>query len=127
MIFKYFFISILAAAAYAEEDCWKTCDDLKRDILTLEMCSEAKKVLPRPKVGDYCTSAMEKGYFDSCMSLCQGRKPQYRISQTCMEASHELPKPTVSRWCEHGYREGFTAATNTFKDIFQPAPNPAEL
>ena len=39
-------------------NCVTTCNSMKRDHLTLDMCRDAKKVLPRPKVGDFCSHAV---------------------------------------------------------------------
>lgn len=79
---------------------------------------DAKKHLPRPKVGDFCSRAMEDGFKDACYALCQGEKPVPRIAQACRAAAIELPRPTVRKWCEHGYREGFGGTVVGLKNYF---------
>lgn len=78
------------------------------------ICRDAKKQLPKPKVGDYCTVAMEQGYSDACVALCMNQAPQNRVAQACRAASMEMPRPTIRRWCEHGYS---VAYTKTLKDL----------
>ena len=80
----------------------------------MEICREAKKVLPRPKVGEYCTNAMEQGFQDVCLNLCKGEKPINEVSKACKNAAMEMPRPTVRRWCEHGYS---LAYEKTQKDL----------
>jgi hypothetical protein len=75
-------------------------------------------LLPRPKIGDYCTRAMEDGFKDACFSLCRDEKPVPRISQSCRAASMELPRPTVRKWCEHGYRQGYKATIDSLMNYF---------
>ena len=81
--------------------------------------SEAKKVLPRPKVGDFCSIAMEQGFSDACIPLCMGEtNPVPRIAQACRAAAMEMPRPTVRKWCEHGYRSGFQKTVTDLKNHF---------
>lgn len=101
------------------EECYDTCNSFKRQVLTLEMCREAKKSLPRPKIGDFCTRAMEDGFKDACYSLCQGKEPIPKIAQACRAAAMELPRPTVRKWCEHGYRQGFKATMDSLTSYFR--------
>ena len=75
---------------------------------------DAKKTLPKPKIGDFCTVAMEQGYSDACFALCMFQTPQNRVAQACRAASMEMPRPTVRRWCEHGYN---VAYEKTLKDL----------
>jgi hypothetical protein len=82
-------------------------------------CSDAKKVLPRPKVGDFCSIAMEQGFSDACIPLCMGEQPTQRIAQACRAAAMEMPRPTVRKWCEHGYREGYSATVNDLRSHFE--------
>lgn len=100
------------------QDCTQTCNRMKRDHLTLDMCRDAKKVLPRPKVGDFCSHAMEQAYSDACMDLCHGHVPVSRLAQSCRAASMEMPRPTVRRWCEHGYTQGFEATRKGLATYF---------
>lgn len=74
----------------------------------------AKKTLPRPKVGEFCSNAMEQGFSDACVALCTEQKPSSRVAQACRAAAIEMPRPTVRRWCEHGYNVAFT---KTVKDL----------
>lgn len=69
---------------------------------------EAKRTLPRPKVGDFCSTAMEQAFSDVCVALCLEERPVNRVSQTCRAAAVEMPRPTVRRWCEHGYNVAFS-------------------
>jgi len=98
--------------------CSTQCDTMKLDHLTLEMCRDAKKILPRPKVGDFCSNAMEQGYSDACMDLCMGKIPVSRQAQSCRHASMEMPRPTVRRWCEHGYAQGFGVTRRALATYF---------
>ena len=101
-------VALLSSALAISEDqrriqtCRKECNDLRFEVLTMEICREAKKVLPRPKVGEYCTNAMEQGFQDVCLNLCRGERPINEVSQACKNAAMEMPRPTVRRWCEHG-------------------------
>lgn len=83
------------------------CNDLRRDVLSREICRDAKKQLPRPKIGDFCDMGMEQAYSDACIALCQEEKAVSRIAQTCRAAAIEMPRPTVRKWCEHGYNVAF--------------------
>jgi hypothetical protein len=87
---------------------------------------DAKKHLPRPKVGDFCSRAMEDGFKDACYALCQGEKPVPRIAQACRAAAIELPRPTVRKWCEHGYKQGFGGTIEGLKNYFSDVPSAAE-
>merc|ERR1711988_1772055 len=84
------------------------------EVLTNEMCREAKRTLPRPKVGEFCTWAMEQGFSDACIALCLEQKPVARVAQTCRAAAIEMPRPTVRKWCETGYN---VAYQKTIKDL----------
>jgi hypothetical protein len=55
---------------------------------------DAKKTLPKPKVGDFCTNAMEQGFSDACIALCMEQEPVSRIAQSCRAAAVEMPRPT---------------------------------
>lgn len=79
---------------------------------------EAKKILPRPKVGDFCSIAMEQGFSDACIPLCMGDVPVPRIAQACRAAAMEMPRPTVRKWCEHGYRQGYQKTAADLKSHF---------
>lgn len=112
-------LAVLLSSTLAQErrrgrSCQKECNDLRFEVLTMEICREAKKVLPRPKVGEYCTTAMEQGFQDVCLSLCQGDKPINEVAKACKNAAMEMPRPTVRRWCEHGYS---LAYEKTQKDL----------
>jgi hypothetical protein len=95
-------------------ECATLCNDLRFEVLTLEICREAKRTLPRPKVGDFCSTAMEQGFSDACVALCMEQQPVARVAQTCRAAAIEMPRPTVRRWCEHGYN---TAFRKTMEDL----------
>lgn len=75
---------------------------------------EAKRTLPRPKVGDFCSTAMEQGFSDVCVAYCMNQVPVARVAQTCRSAAIEMPRPTVRKWCEHGYN---VAYAKTLKDL----------
>jgi hypothetical protein len=83
---------------------------------------EARKTLPKPKVGDYCSIAMEQGFSDVCVSLCVGEEPVNRIVQACRHASMEQPRPTVRRWCEHGYKVAYDKTSVDLANHFQVEP-----
>lgn len=89
----------------------------------LNLYSDAKKTLPKPKVGDYCTVAMEQGFSDACFGLCTNQPPVNRVSQTCRAASMEMPRPTVRRWCEHGYNVAFDKTVQDLKTYFTVSLN----
>lgn len=89
-------------------------------------CREAKKTLPKPKVGDYCTIAMEQGFSDACVALCMDQQPQSRVAQTCRAASMEMPRPTVRKFCEHGYMTAFDKTVKELKNHFVAPPQPEE-
>jgi hypothetical protein len=82
------------------------------------VCSDAKKTLPKPKIGDYCTIAMEQGYSDACFALCMYETPVNRVAQACRAASMEMPRPTVRRWCEHGYNVAYKKTIVDLADTF---------
>lgn len=88
-------------------ECASLCNDLRRDVLTREICRDAKKLLPRPKIGDFCDMGMEQAYSDACIAICTEEKVVSRIAQTCRAAAIEMPRPTVRKWCEHGYNVAF--------------------
>ena len=81
---------------------------------------EAKRTLPRPKVGDFCSTAMEQGFSDVCISLCMDQRPVVRVAQTCRAAAVEMPRPTVRKWCEHGYNAAFFKTTEDLASHFKP-------
>lgn len=91
---------------------------------------EAKRTLPRPKVGDFCTNAMEQGFSDACVSLCMEQRPVIRVAQTCRAAAVEMPRPTVRKWCEHGYNTAFEKTREDllthFKHVAEEAPRDVE-
>lgn len=107
-------------------DCAMVCNDLRTTVLTMAICADAKKTLPRPKVGDFCSIAMEQGFSDACVSLCMGQPPTPRLAQTCRSASIEMPRPTVRKWCEHGYTVGFQKTVQDLRTYFLP-PKEEEL
>jgi hypothetical protein len=98
-------------------ECANFCNDMAHDILTLDICAKAKKELPVPKIGNFCTAAMEAGYRDACMALCMEEKPEYRIAAACREAAIELPRPAVRRWCEHGYSTAFSSTQRALESL----------
>lgn len=101
-------------------ECAMVCNDLRTTVLTMAICADAKKTLPRPKVGDFCSIAMEQGFSDACVSLCMGQPPTPRLAQTCRSASIEMPRPTVRKWCEHGYTVGFQKTVQDLRNYFLP-------
>jgi len=112
-------------------DCAHICNDMRHDILTLDMCREARKTLPKPKVGDFCSIAMEQGFSDVCIPLCLGDEPVNRIVQSCRHAAMEQPRPTVRRWCEHGYNVAYQKTSVDLQNHFsftetksEPEPEP---
>jgi len=94
------------------------CNDLRTEVLTMEMCAPAKKILPRPKVGDFCSVAMEQAFSDVCVSLCLGKEPKSKLSKTCRAAAMEMPRPTVRKWCEHGYTVAFQKSIIDLRTYF---------
>lgn len=112
-------IVVLVSQGKLAGECASICNDLRTEVLTLEMCREARKTLPRPKVGDFCLKAMEQGFSDSCVSLCMNEKPISRVAQTCRAAAVEMPRPTVRRWCEHGYNAAFQKTVSDLRDHFR--------
>jgi hypothetical protein len=109
---------VFGAAQKPAGECYQACNDMKREVLTMAMCRDAKKVLPRPKVGDFCSAAMEQGFKDACFALCQGQTPVPKIAQACRAAAIELPRPTVRNWCEHGYRQGYDKTVADMSSYF---------
>lgn len=103
-------------------ECVNKCNDLKTAVLTMEMCAAAKKVLPRPKVGDFCSIAMEQGFNDVCINLCLGQEPVSRLAQTCKSAAIEMPRPTVRKWCEHGYQVAWQKTSRDLQNYFVVEP-----
>eukprot|EP01038_Epipyxis_sp_PR26KG_P014049 gene14049-18842_t len=103
-------------------ECAMICNDLRFEVLTLEMCREAKRTLPKPKVGDFCSTAMEQGFSDACIALCMEQKPIARVAQTCRAAAVEMPRPTVRRWCEHGYTVAYKKTLTDLAFHFRPEP-----
>jgi hypothetical protein len=101
-------------------ECVQLCNDLRFDVLNLGMCREAKRTLPRPKVGDFCTTAMEQGFSDACVPLCMDQQVVNRVAQTCRSAAIEMPRPTVRRWCEHGYNVAFQKTIEDLTAYFKP-------
>lgn len=95
------------------------CNDLRLEVLTLQICREAKRTLPRPKVGDFCTLAMEQGFADACVPLCTDTRPVSRVAQVCRAAAIEMPRPTVRKWCEHGYNMAFEKTLTDLRDHFR--------
>ena len=81
--------------------------------------SDAKRTLPRPKVGDFCTRAMEQGFSDACVALCMDEKPVARVAQACRSAAIEMPRPTIRRWCEHGYNVAYEKTVKDLKTHFK--------
>lgn len=120
--FMTLFIAIGEGQRLAGE-CAGICNDLRTEVLTLEMCREAKRTLPRPKVGDFCTTAMEQGFSDACVAICMDQPPVGRVAQACRAAAIEMPRPTVRRWCEHGYNQAFYKTIHDLKSYFK-APEP---
>lgn len=101
-------------------ECAMQCNDLRLEVLTLEICRDAKKTLPKPKVGDFCSNAMEQGFSDACNAICMDEKPVARLAQACRSAAVEMPRPTVRRWCEHGYRTAFEKTIGDLSSHFKP-------
>jgi hypothetical protein len=87
-------------------------------------CREAKRTLPRPKVGDFCSNAMEQGFSDACVALCMDERPVPRVAQTCRAAAIEMPRPTVRRWCEHGYNVAYQKTVTDLKTHFKSDAKP---
>ena len=89
------FSSLLTVNVYAQTtyDCTRQCNELRPEIISHEICRKARKTLPRPKVGDFCTNGMEQGFSDACMSLCMNERPLNRISAACRQAAMEMPRP----------------------------------
>ena len=101
-------------------ECAMQCNDLRLEVLTLEICRDAKKTLPKPKVGDFCSNAMEQGFSDACNAICMDEKPVARLAQACRSAAVEMPRPTVRRWCEHGYRTAFEKTVRVTRPKIYP-------
>jgi len=125
-MFRTFLIFLLSVSGFNAQkprsagDCAMVCNDLRTTVLTMAICADAKKTLPRPKVGDFCSIAMEQGFSDACVSLCMGNSPIPRLAQTCRSASIEMPRPTVRKWCEHGYTVGFQKTVQDLRTYFLP-------
>jgi len=115
-----FFIIVEVSQSRLQGECVQLCNDLRTEVLTLAMCREAKRTLPRPKVGDFCSTAMEQGFSDACVPLCTDQQPVNRIAETCRAAAIEMPRPTVRRWCEHGYKVAFQKTMEDLTAYFKP-------
>lgn len=105
------------------------CIDLSSyfDYMCINIFREAKRTLPRPKVGDFCTNAMEQGFSDACVALCMEERPVQRVAQTCRAAAIEMPRPTVRRWCEHGYNVAFEKTVKDLQSHFRTEAPPAPI
>ena len=89
-------------------------------LFILSLNREAKRTLPRPKVGDFCTIAMEQGFADACVPLCTDVRPVSRVAQVCRSAAMEMPRPTVRKWCEHGYSVAYEKTLRDLRSHFKP-------
>jgi hypothetical protein len=121
-MFRFFvLLACIMVSVFCEEEkdtCWEQCDAMKRTVLNKSICAEARRHLPRPRVGDFCSRAMEHAYHDVCLSLCHGTKPKSQLSNACRPAYSELPKPTIAQFCEHGYNTGYTVSMEHLKNYF---------
>ena len=119
------FSSLLTVNVYAQTnyDCTRQCNDLRPEIISHEICRKARKTLPRPKVGDFCTNGMEQGFSDACMSLCMNERPLNRISAACRQAAMEMPRPTIRKFCEQGYSEAYAKTKKELENHFNREPN----
>jgi len=116
----------MPVSAQLAGECAMLCNDLRFEVLTMDMCREAKRTLPRPKVGDFCSTAMEQAFSDACVALCLNERPVSRVAQSCRAAAVEMPRPTVRRWCEHGYNVAFSKTSKDLATHFKSI-NPAEV
>ena len=114
------FVVLQVIQARLAGECVQRCNDLRTEVLTMAMCREAKRTLPRPKVGDFCSTAMEQGFSDACVALCMDQPTVNRVAQTCRAAAIEMPRPTVRRWCEHGYNVAFRKTIEDLTAYFKP-------
>ena len=120
MILTALLFALFPLLSRAQSDaCVSRCNELRRDVLTLEICKDAKKTLPRPKVGDVCSIAMEQGFSDVCVPLCEGESPTNRMAIACRAAAAEMPRPTVRRWCEHGYKTAYSKSLSGLSQTFK--------
>lgn len=105
---------------------YQSCNYVSCLLASYSICSDAKKTLPKPKIGDFCTVAMEQGYSDACFALCMYETPVNRVAQACRAASMEMPRPTVRRWCEHGYNVAYKKTLTDLASKFgtqEPIPD----
>jgi len=107
-------------------ECANMCNEMMADVITADICAEAKKTTPVPKLGSFCSSAAERGYRDSCLALCMNMKPSFDIAPACRAAAIELPRPTVRNWCERGYREAFSRAKTHLSALFHQDASESE-
>jgi hypothetical protein len=124
LYFTLLVVLVTVDAARLAGECARICNDLRRDVLSREICRslllfkkirkkhihffplfleikieiksiyllflflykhyynitykikqnlnfrDSKKILPRPKVGDFCDMGMEQGYSDACVAIC---------------------------------------------------------
>lgn len=119
----YVSLFVVSSAERGAGECAGLCNDLRFEVLTLEICRNAKKTLPRPKIGDFCSNAMEQGFSDACVPLCMGEKPKNRVANACRSAAMEMPRPTVRKWCEHGYNEGYGKTNRELRSHFPAETN----
>jgi len=127
LVFSFFVLVnmiVMGLGARLAGECAMMCNDLRTEVLTLSMCRDAKRTLPRPKVGDFCSTAMEQGFSDACVALCMEQQPVGRVAQTCRAAAIEMPRPTVRKWCEHGYNVAFKKTVDDLRTHFKSDAEP---
>jgi hypothetical protein len=63
----------------------------RAELIIYSLYRDAKKTLPKPKVGDYCSVAMEQAFSDVCLPLCMEERVVSRIAAACRGAAVEQP------------------------------------
>ena len=111
-------VLVLAATAMGQS-CKDYCTSMKTELPQALDCRQYRMMLPRPKVGNACTKAYDKGAEAACIATCEGLEIQKdaKMTEHCRDKIQDYPKPTVHKACRTGYALGFEKGAKAAEDF----------
>lgn len=121
-------VGLLATSTSAvDPECTKACLNARETVNSAQACREARRTLPRPKVGETCGKAFNKAYGDVCNTLCDlGYTDAMTflrsdVHEYCKEPKTWFPKPTLGNACVDGFNGAVEGIAKVMRPILEEA------
>lgn len=107
--------------------CMNACINTRKELRSGPACREARRSLPRPKIGEQCGRAYNKGAELACKNVCQDgtdvalKTFSEELFNYCKDAKAASPKPLLGDACVSGFSASYKDTVSLMENVFAEA------